>query len=89
MGTRQLTNDRLLLGWRDLVSLLLRAHSVLGTFLFVSFVSVYLVISRNVICDGGGMNGPLPFVQLVASKYLNDEGEMEALTNTDFSTIGQ
>jgi len=24
----------------------------------------------------------------VASKYLNDEGELEALTNTDFATIG-
>ena len=27
-------------------------------------------------------------VQVIASKYLNDEGEMEALTNTEWAEIG-
>jgi len=27
--------------------------------------------------------------QVVASKYLNDEGEMEALTNTEWASIGE
>ena len=27
--------------------------------------------------------------QVVASKYLNDEGEMEALTNSEWSAIGK
>ena len=27
-------------------------------------------------------------VQVIASKYLNDEGEMEALTNSEWSAIG-
>ena len=27
--------------------------------------------------------------QVVASKYLNDEGEMEALTNSDWASLGE
>ena len=29
-----------------------------------------------------------PFLQVVASKYMNDEGEMEALTNSDWAKLG-
>lgn len=28
------------------------------------------------------------FAQVVASKYMNDEGEMEALTNSDWAKLG-
>ena len=30
----------------------------------------------------------LPLLQVVASKYMNDEGEMEALTNSDWAKLG-
>ena len=30
----------------------------------------------------------LSFLQVVASKYMNDEGEMEALTNSDWAKLG-
>ena len=30
----------------------------------------------------------LSFLQVVASKYMNDEGEMEALSNSDWAKLG-
>lgn len=30
----------------------------------------------------------LSLLQVVASKYMNDEGEMEALTNSDWAKLG-
>ena len=45
-------------------------------------------------CDleWGGLSVSFPFplmsLQVMASKYMNDEGEMEALTNTEWAEIG-
>jgi len=38
--------------------------------------------------QGVSFRFPLMSVQVIASKYMNDEGEMEALTNTEWAEIG-
>ena len=44
----------------------------------------------DVVEVGQGVSFRLPLmsVQVIASKYMNDEGEMEALTNTEWAEIG-
>lgn len=40
-------------------------------------------------CSGPNTFASVSLLQIVASKYLNDEGEHEALVNSDWSEIGQ